>query len=302
MSLEFRPLHPLFAAEVHGVDTAERLDVETLATMWEGINRYAVLVIPGQRLSADQEVAFAEHFGTLETYTHSYRSGEQPRHRLEIADQSNLTTDDKLRELSDRRRFRSLANRLWHTDSSFKRVPGMLSMLHAHVVPPVGGETEFADLRAAYDALSADMKTQIRDLVAEHEYAHSRATVGFGDFNAEERAMLPPVPQRIVRTHAGSKRKTLYLASHAFRILGMPVPEGRMLLMDLIEHATQREFIYRHSWKVGDLVIWDNRCTMHRGRPYDDAKHVRDLRRVTTSDVASTLEQEPIPIPLPMPA
>ena len=299
MTIEFRPLHPLFAAEVQGVDTAAPVDDETLRTLWEGIDRYAVLVIPGQKLSADQEVEFAGRFGELETYAHSYRGGEQPRHRLEIADQSNLDADDRLREQQDRRRFRSLANRLWHTDSSFRRIPGALSMLHAHVVPPSGGETEFADLRAAYDELPAALKGQIEHLVAEHEYAYSRAKIGFGDFNADERSALPPVVQRVVRTHPGSKRKTLYLASHASHVLGMAVPEGRMLLLDLIEHATQPPFVYRHAWRVGDLVIWDNRCTMHRGRPYDDTRHVRDLRRVTTCDVASTLDQEPIPLPLP---
>ncbi|HUJ73637.1 MAG TPA: TauD/TfdA family dioxygenase, partial [bacterium] len=152
--------------------------------------------------------------------------------------------------------------------------------------------------RAAYDALAPEVQARIQDLVAEHEYAHSRAIIGFTDFNAEERGALPPVPQRVVRRHPGSGRKTLYLASHAFRIQGMPAPEGRMLLLDLIEHATQRQFVYRHAWQVGDLVLWDNRCTMHRGRPYDEST-VRDLRRVTTMDVASTLEQEPIPLPLP---
>jgi alpha-ketoglutarate-dependent 2,4-dichlorophenoxyacetate dioxygenase len=166
-----------------------------------------------------------------------------------------------------------------------------LSMLYAHVVTPAGGETEFADLRAAYDALSPDMKAQIEDLVAEHSIFHSRGQIGFTDYNDAERASLPAVPQRLVRVHPGSKRKTLYIGAHASHILGWPVPEGRLLIRDLIEHATQRQFVHRHSWRVGDLVIWDNRCTMHRGRPYEDATHARDLRRVTTMDVASTLEQ-----------
>jgi alpha-ketoglutarate-dependent 2,4-dichlorophenoxyacetate dioxygenase len=164
-------------------------------------------------------------------------------------------------------------------------------MLYAHKVPAEGGETEFADLRAAYDALPVRKQAEIESLIAEHSIWHSRAQVGFYDFTAEQRAEVPPVPQRLVRVHPGSKRKTLYLAAHASHIIGWPVPEGRMLLNDLTEHATQREFVYRHHWRVGDLVIWDNRCTMHRGRAYDMNGTIRDLRRVTTQDVASTLEQ-----------
>ena len=176
-------------------------------------------------------------------------------------------------------------NQLWHTDSSFKPTPAMASLLSGREVPPVGGETEFADLRAAYDALPDDTKAAIGGLVAEHSIAHSRAQIGFTDLQFGERELLPPVPQRVVRTHPGSGRRTLYLAAHASHILDMPVPEGRLLLRDLTEHATQPQFVYRHVWRVGDLVIWDNRATMHRGRPFDDAKERRELRRVTTLDL-----------------
>jgi alpha-ketoglutarate-dependent 2,4-dichlorophenoxyacetate dioxygenase len=212
----------------------------------------------------------------------------------EIADISNLDAENKLRERDDPRRFDQLGNRLWHTDGSFRRIPAALSMLYAHQVPgpsPKGnGETEFADMRAAYDALPPQTKQDIGDLVALHDISWSRGQLGFSELLFGEKQVLPPVPQRLVRTHPGSKRKVLYVAAHASEIVGMPVPEGRLLLRELIEHATQREFVYRHEWRVGDLVVWDNRATMHRGRHYDETR-VRDLRRVTTRDVASTLDQ-----------
>jgi len=170
-------------------------------------------------------------------------------------------------------------------------VPGALSMLFAHVVPPIGGETEFADLRAAYDALTPAMQARIEDLVVEHSIFHSRGQLGHTDYTDAERAALPPARHRLVRVHPGSGRKTLYLGSHASHVVGWPMPDGRLLLRDLTEHATQREFVHRHTWRVGDLVIWDNRCTLHRGRPYDDAVHPRDLRRVTTKDVPSPVQQ-----------
>jgi alpha-ketoglutarate-dependent 2,4-dichlorophenoxyacetate dioxygenase len=183
---------------------------------------------------------------------------------------------------------------LWHTDGSFRRLPAALSMLYAHHIPgpsPRGnGETEFADMRAAYDALSNQLKADIADLVALHDIAWSRGQLGFSELLFGEKQVLPPVPQRVVRTHPGSGRKVLYVAAHASEIVGWPVPEGRLLLRELIEHATQREFVYRHDWREGDLVIWDNRATMHRGRGFDETR-VRDLRRVTTRDVASTLDQ-----------
>jgi alpha-ketoglutarate-dependent 2,4-dichlorophenoxyacetate dioxygenase len=302
MAIEVRQLHPLFAGEVHGVNLAEPLDEAAVKAVWDAIHRYAVLVFHGKTLlSDDQQVAFAGHFGTLETFGYGYRGSERSRFRPEIADVSNLSAQGTLAERDARRRLRGLANRLWHTDSSFKRVPGALSMLHAHAIPTRGGETEFADLRAAYDALDEGTKAKIQDLVALHHYEYSRAKLGFTDFNAEEKAALPPVPQRLVRRIPGSGRRTLYLASHASHILGWPLPEGRMLIQDLMEHATQPAFVYRHTWQVGDFVIWDNRCTMHRARPFDETQR-RDMRRITTSDVASTLDQEPVPMPVPMPA
>jgi alpha-ketoglutarate-dependent 2,4-dichlorophenoxyacetate dioxygenase len=293
MELSIRQLHPLFVGEVTGVDVGRALDAATVAALNAAIDRYAVLVLPGQELDDARQMAFARNFGELELP----RSGAaKVKRRLapEIADISNLDAESRVRGRDDPRRFDQLGNRLWHTDGSFRRIPAALSMLYAHCVPGPSargnGETEFADMRAAYDALSAQQKDDIADLVALHDISWSRGQLGFSELLFGEKQVLPPVPQRVVRTHPGSKRKVLYVAAHASEIVGWPVPEGRLLLRELIEHATQREFVYRHDWRQGDLVIWDNRATMHRGRSFDETR-VRDLRRVTTRDIASTLDQ-----------
>ena len=291
MSIRIKQLHPLFIGEVSGIDLADTLPDETVAEIQSAIDRFAVLIFHGQRLDDELQLAFARRLGPIEPpQTYSGRR----RLRPEFADVSNLDADGRPRAPDDRRRMNSLGNRLWHTDASFRRVPGALSMLYAHKVPGPSskgdGDTEFADLRAAYDALPQPTKELIEPLVAEHSIFHSRAQIGFTEFTDEERAAMPPVPQRLIRRHPGSRRKTLYLASHASHIIGWPVPDGILLIRDLIEHATQRKFGYRHKWRVGDLVIWDNRCTMHRGRHFDETR-VRDLRRVTTQDVASSLDQ-----------
>jgi alpha-ketoglutarate-dependent 2,4-dichlorophenoxyacetate dioxygenase len=287
------PLHPLFGGEVSGIDTGSPIDAASVVALDAAINRYSVLVFRGQELDDERQMEFARNFGELELP----RSGvADVKRRLPraVADISNLDAESKLRGRDDPRRFDQLGNRLWHTDGSFRRVPAALSMLYAHRVPgpsPKGnGETEFADMRAAYDALSPQQKEDIAGLVALHDIAWSRGQLGFDELLFGEKDVLPPVPQRLVRTHPGSKRKVLYVAAHASEIVGMPLPEGRLLLRELIEHATQREFVYRHEWRVGDLVIWDNRATMHRGRNFDETR-VRDLRRVTTRDVASTMDQ-----------
>ena len=293
MSLSVRPLHPRFVGEVGGVDIGRPLDTATVAALWQAIDRYAVLVFRGQMLDDERQMDFARQFGELEL-PRSGRADVKRRLRPEMSDISNLDEQGQLRRRDDARRFDQLGNRLWHTDGSFRRIPAALSMLYAHRVPrpgPLGdGETEFADLRAAYDALPAGTKAEIADLVALHDIAWSRAQLGFIELLFGEKDVLPPVPQRLVRVHPGSKRKTLYLAAHASEIVGWPLPDGRLLLRDLIEHATQPEFVYRHAWREGDLVIWDNRCTMHRGRAFDE-REVRDLRRVTTRDISSTLDQ-----------
>jgi len=292
MSITVKPVTPHFVAEISGLDLAQPLKPADRDAVEAAINRYAVVVFHGQTLSDDQQIDFARHFGPIHSSAQKARH-TGIKHRIagnDIADISNLDGDGKVLEANSKRRLDWLANRLWHTDASFRAVPGALSMLYAHVVPDEGGETEFADLRAAYDALPQRTKDQIEPMIAEHSIWHSRGQLAVTKYTPEELASLPPVPQRVVRTHPGSGRKTLYLAAHASQIFGLPVADGRLLLMDLMEHATQPRFVHSHTWKRGDLVIWDNRCTMHRARPFDTTL-VRDLRRVTTRDVASTLEQ-----------
>src|SRR3954451_1841642 len=293
MNLSVRQLHPLLAAEIGDVATGRPLDAATVRSLTGAIDRYSVLVFRGQELDDERQMDFARHFGELEI-PRSGRANVKRRLRPEMADISNLDEHGQLRGRDDPRRVDQLGNRLWHTDGSFRRIPAALSMLYAHRVPrpgPVGkGETEFADLRAAYDALPAATQAEIEDLVALHDIAWSRAQLGFTELLFGEKDVLPPVPQRLVRVHPGSKRKTLYLAAHASAIVDWPLPDGRLLLRELIEHATRRDFVYRHEWREGDLVIWDNRCSMHRGRAFDE-REVRDLRRVTTRDISSTLDQ-----------
>ncbi|MBO0737147.1 MAG: TauD/TfdA family dioxygenase [Alphaproteobacteria bacterium] len=292
--MEIRQLHPLFGAEVSGVDLGRPADAATIGSLWELINRYAVLVFRGQRLSDEQLRDFAGNFGRLEIGRSAAEGGKRRLALPEIGDISNLDEAGRLRERHDRRRLDSLGNRIWHTDASYMPVPVVLGMLHAVTVPSAsalgGGETEFADMRAAYDALPDAMKDAIDGLVAEHDVFWSRAQIGFSEFLAGEREKYPPSQQRLVRLHPGSQRKTLYLSAHASHIVGWPVPEGRILLYDLNLHATRPEFVHSHKWQAGDLVIWDNRCTMHRGRPHDET-HPRDLRRATTLDVGSTLDE-----------
>ncbi len=292
MSIKVTPLHPDFVCEIDNIDIARPLKPADRDAIEDAINRYAVVVFHDQKLTDDQQIDFSAHFGPIHSSAQRARH-HSIKHRLqrtEIADISNLDGDGKVLEVNARRRLDWLANRLWHTDASFSAVPGALSLLYAHVIPTEGGDTEFADLRAAYDALDAATKKKLEGMVAIHSIFHSRGQLDVTKYTPEELASLPPVPQRVVRTHPGSHRKTLYLAAHASHIEGMAVPDGRLLLMDLMEHATQRQFVHAHKWRQGDLVIWDNRCTMHRARPFD-TNEVRDLRRVTTRDVASTLEQ-----------
>ena len=292
MSITVTPVKPDFVADISGIDLAEPLKPADRDAVEAAINHYAVVVFHDQKLTDDQQIDFARQLGPIHSSAQRARHHDI-KHRLasnEIADISNLDGDGRVLQADSRRRLDWLANRLWHTDASFRAVPGALSLLYAHIVPDNGGETEFADLRAAYDALPDKTKAEIEGLVAEHSIWHSRGQLSVTQYKPEELASLPPAPQRVVRRHPGSGRKTLYVASHASHIIGMPIADGRLLLMDLIEHATKPQFVHAHRWKQGDLVIWDNRCTMHRARPFDTTK-VRDLRRVTTRDVASTLEQ-----------
>lgn len=296
MTITVCPITPGFAAEVGDVDLSNPLDEATLDAVRQAFWTYAVLVFPDQRLSAEQHLAFARHFGPHETSIGVYRSDTAMRTRPEIADVSNLNASDEIWGRDSRLRMFQLGNRLWHTDSSFKRVPALASLLYARSIAPVGGHTEFADLRAAWDALPEATRQRARGRVVEHSIFNSRAKLGFTNFSDEERRMMPPVPQVLVRTLPQSGRESLYLASHAGRVLGMPDDEGRALLDEFVEHATQRRFVYTHRWRVHDLVMWDNRCTMHRGTEFDDLRWRRDVQRATVSDVANTCEQEGVPV------
>jgi alpha-ketoglutarate-dependent 2,4-dichlorophenoxyacetate dioxygenase len=291
MSLSVKPLQP-FGAEVTGLDLARSLRADAVAELIHLFHRHAVLVLPGQPLSDEQQIAFSRHFGPLETSLEYAGSGKSRLPHREIADVSNLDAEGRVMSAEDQRLLFNRGNQLWHTDSSFKYVPARCSLLSAREIPPAGGETEFADLRAAYDALPEARKRALDGLVAEHSIFRSRAQIGFTEFNAEIARDLPPVPQLLVRTHAGSGRKTLYLASHASHVVGWPVEEGRALIEELIRFATAPQFVLQHRWRVADLVMWDDRCTMHRGRPYDDTRYRRDMHRTTVSDEINSVERE----------
>jgi alpha-ketoglutarate-dependent 2,4-dichlorophenoxyacetate dioxygenase len=294
MAIRTQPVGPSFAAELDGIDLSRPFDSAAVDAIWSAIDRYAVVIFRRQRLTDAQLRDFAASFGPLEIGRSAARGGRRRLAIPQIGDISNLDEDNNVRRMDDRRRLDSLGNRLWHTDASYMPVPVVLGMLHAVALPPPSpfgnGETEFADMRAAYDTLPDSTKQAIDDLVVEHDVFWSRGQIGFTEFPPGEREQYPPSPQRLVRLHPGSKRKTLYLSAHASHVVGWPVADGRLLLWDLTAHATQRQFVYSHTWQVGDLVIWDNRCTMHRGRPHDE-QQPRDLRRATTLDTASTLEQ-----------
>jgi alpha-ketoglutarate-dependent 2,4-dichlorophenoxyacetate dioxygenase len=288
MALTFQKLHPCFAAAVSPIDLRAVHDPATLAEIRAGMDEYAVLVFHDQPFTDEEQLAFARCLdGELHTKTGARVLVKSRLGNEAVADISNLDEDGGIMQSGDRRRMYSLGNRLWHTDASFQDPPGRYSMLSAKVVPSVAADTEFADTRAAYDALDAEMKARLENLRVHHSIAHSRQTLGF-EFSADEAEALKGAIHPLIRTLPRSNRRALYVASHASRIVDWPVPEGRLLLRDLIEHATQREFVYRHAWRVGDLVIWDNRATMHRATPFDDAGHRRELRRVTTLDIPQT--------------
>ncbi len=291
MAVTIQPITPSFAAEVGDVDLGRPLAAEDIAAIKAAFTRYAVLVFPDQTFDDESHLAFARHFGPLETSVFKLRSDHKMRLSEQMADVGNLDAEDRILKVDDRIRLYQLGNRLWHTDSSFKRLPAYCSILHGKSIPPVGGHTEFADLRAAYDALPEATKRRIAGLVAEHSLMTSRARLGFTDFDEAERKAFEPVPQVLVRRLQDSGRMSLYLASHAGQIRGMSRQDSEKLLKELIDHATQRQFIYTHRWRVNDLVMWDDRCTMHRGTDFDDQRWRRDMRRATVSDVAPTCEQ-----------
>jgi len=296
MAITTCPVTESFAAEIGDVDLSQPLDPADVHEIKQAFSTYAVLVFPDQKLSEDQHLDFAKHFGPLETTIQVHRKDQPMRLRKEFADVSNLSHNGDTWGKDSRVRMFQLGNRLWHTDSSFKRLPARASLLYALSVVPVGGHTEFADQRAGYDALPEAMKLRLRGLVAEHSIFNSRARLGFTNFSDEERRELPAVPQVMVRTIPETGRKSLYVASHAGRIFGMPEAEGRALIDELLAHTTQRQFVYTHRWRVNDLVMWDNRCTLHRGTPFDDLRYKRNVRRATVSDIANTCEQEGVSV------
>ncbi len=291
MAISVYPVTPDFAAEIGDVDLSAPIAPADLQDIKHAFAKYVVLIFTDQHLSQDQHLDFARLFGPLETTIALHRKDARLRVPKEFADVSNISADNEVWGKDSRQRLFQLGNRLWHTDSSFKRLPALASLLYARSIPPVGGHTEFADERAAYDALPDDMKRRLASLVAEHSIFNSRAKLGYTNFSDEERQGMPPVPQVMVRTLPESGRKSLYLASHAGRIFGMPEQDGRALIDELVAHATQRQFVYTHRWRVGDLVIWDNRCTMHRGTDFDDLRWKRDMQRATVCDVANSCEQ-----------
>ena len=257
------------------------------------MDRFGVLVFHDQHFEDEQQIAFSRQLGTLEEATGDIMSEKDRRLSMDLNDISNLDKNGELLPRDDRRRLFGLGNLLWHSDSSFKEVPAKYSMLSARKIPLAGGNTEFADMRAAYDALDSETKREVHDLICLHSQIFSRGVLGFDDFTDAERAKWAPVRQGLVRRHPNTGQLSLYLASHAGGIEGWPMPEARSFLRDLNEHATQRQFVYAHVWRPWDLVMWDNRVTMHRARRYDP-KEVRDMRRTTLTNEVSSLEQRPI--------
>lgn len=288
--LTFTPLHPVIAAECKGVDISEPISSQVADVIHDAMDRYGVLVFrQGKPMTTEQQLRFTRSLGELEGLYTKIESEEG--RRLEtplLSDISNLTPSNKLLPPDDRKRQFQMGNRLWHSDSSYKKIPAKYSALCAHVIPPAGGETEFADMRAAWDMLDDVTKNNIKGLVAEHSRIFSKGTLGF-EFTEKERHDFAPVCQPLVRTHPRTGRHSLFLSSHAGRIVGWQLPEALMLLRELTEHATQREFVYRHTWRLGDLVMWDNRVTMHRAQQYDDLKYPRDMRRSTVTCGAPAL-------------
>lgn len=296
MTIDIKPIDPVsrafFAGIVSGIDLTRRLSDTEVAAIHAGMDRFGVLVFHDQKLDDESQLAFSRQLGPLEQATGDIAAPQDRRVGMDLNDISNLDKHGELLPRDDRRRLFGLGNQLWHSDSSFKDVPAKYSLLSARKIPPTGGNTEFADMRAAYDALDEATRREVHDLVCAHSQIFSRGILGFDDFTEAERQKWAPVRQRLVRRHPTTGRLSLYLASHAGGIEGWPVPEARAFLRDLTEHATQRQFVYAHVWKPFDLVMWDNRVTMHRARRYDP-KEVRDMRRTTLTNEVSSLEQTP---------
>jgi alpha-ketoglutarate-dependent 2,4-dichlorophenoxyacetate dioxygenase len=295
MAITIRPYHHGFAGAVTGIDITQPLTGDQVAAIERGMDQYAVLNFPDQPLTDEQQVVFTARFGELEiTLSGQMAKPEERRfQQLELGDISNYNGADtsRLRARDDKRRMYALANRLWHSDASFRAIGAGYTLLHSRIVPKHGADTQFADMRAAYDALSAAEKAEVEDLVCEHSIVFSREQIGFGDYNPGHEDHLKPVPHKLVITHPVTGRKSLYLSSHIGGIVGWPVPEARAFIRDLTEHATQPRFVYSHKWAVGDMVMWDNRTVMHRATRFRDLEEVRDLRRTSIKGTGLEVKQ-----------
>ncbi len=293
MPIETRPLlpnQPLFAAEMTGLDASKPLTPAEVAAFEASMDKHAVLVLHGQNMTDEQQLEFTKNFGPLQVGANTTLTPATMRLGGAFADVSNLDKNNKRLERDDRRRMEALGNRLWHSDATFRIVPARYSLLSGRIVTRNGGNTEFADMRAAYDALDEKTKAEIEDLVCEHSLIYSRAQLGFSDFTDEELHRMRPVLHKLVRTHPVTGRKSLLLSAHIGTIVGWPKPEALAFIRDLMEHATQPQFVYSHQWTQYDFVIWDNRTTMHRVRRFDDLNIVRDMRRTTTMSEGPTVE------------
>jgi len=294
MSIQIRELMPGFVGEVIGADLSKPLAQEDVLTIDQGMDRLAVLVFHGQNITDEQQLEFSLNFGAIERPDRksNITQDKDRRIRADMADISNLNKEHQPLGRNDRQRLFNLGNQLWHSDSSFRATPAKYSLLSGRICPSQGGNTEFADMRAAYDALDLRTKEKIEEIVCEHSLLFSRGSLGFDDdLTEEEKQGFAPVRQSLVRVHPKSGRKSLYLSAHAGRIVGWPTPEARIFLRDVNEHATQSQFVYAHKWCAGDLVMWDNRQTMHRARPFEDTSEVRDMRRTTIAGEAMTATQ-----------
>ena len=292
MHLSIFPLADCFAGEVSGVDLQQPLGPKTVSAIESAMDRYAVLVFRDQNISDDEQLTFSQNFGPIESSIGgNITKLDQRRLQVEFADVSNLDQNQDIYARDDRRRLFNLGNRLWHSDSSFRAVPAKYSLLSARSIPVNGPNTEYADMRAAYDALDDKTKAEVAELICEHSLMYSRGQLGFTDFTEEEQKTFAPVRQVLVRTHPVTMRKSLFLASHAGTIVGWPMAEACIFLRDLIEYATQPQFVYVHHWRSHDLVMWDNRQTMHRVRRFNETENVRDVRRTTISSDRPTTAQ-----------
>ena len=286
MALETRPLHALFGVEIVGVDV-RRVDDATFGRIVDALDEHSVLLFRRQPLTDEEQVAFSRRFGPLERTIRTIAT--QARDLAEISNLSNVDAEQRLIPAGDKRNLFNAGNQMWHSDSSFKRVPAMASLLSARVVPPEGGETEFASMRAAYERLPEAVKGRIEGKVAIHSFVYSRGLIGDELLPPDHAAQVPPVPQALVRANPAHGRKAFYVGSHACEILGMPTGEARALLRELLEAATRSEFVYTHHWAPGDLVMWDNRCMLHRGRPWDESRHARVMHRTTVAGAGPTV-------------